>query len=30
MEPVLGEEHPSINGLRAWQLHNRDIEVQPT
>jgi tetratricopeptide (TPR) repeat protein len=29
MEPVLGAEHPSIGGLRGWQLHNRDLEVQP-
>jgi tetratricopeptide (TPR) repeat protein len=30
MEHVLGEEHPSIVALRAWRLHNRDLEVQPT
>ncbi len=30
MKSVLGEEHPSIGALRAWHLHNRDIEVQPT
>jgi Tetratricopeptide repeat/TIR domain/NB-ARC domain len=30
MGPVLGEGHPSIGILRAWRLHNRDLEVQPT
>ena len=30
MQSALGEEHPSIGAMRAWRLHNRDIEVQPT
>ena len=30
MERVLGAEHPSIGAVRAWRLHNRDLEVQPT
>jgi hypothetical protein len=30
MELALGETHPSIGALRAWWLHNRDLEVQPT
>lgn len=30
MGQALGQEHPSIANLRAWRLHNRDLEVQPT
>ncbi len=30
MEPVLGAEHPSIDTVSGWRLHNRDLEVQPT